>query len=64
MIENEAQYHQTRQQLELMNRSLEELREQVLPKNPQLFAVMAEGPLDFGRQFQHDLAAYDATRDQ
>lgn len=64
MIENETQYQQMRQQLELMYRSLEELRGQVLPKNPQLFAVMAEGPLDYVRQFQHDLAAYDATRNQ
>jgi len=37
---------QTIEQLERMNRVLAHLREDVLPKNPKLFKVMIEGPLD------------------
>ena len=45
---NEAQetLAQTIEQLERMNRVLAHLREDVLPKNPKLFKVMIEGPLD------------------
>jgi len=32
--------------LERLIRALDDLRETVLPQNPQLFATMAEGPLD------------------
>ncbi|MCI0486886.1 MAG: hypothetical protein L0229_09825 [Blastocatellia bacterium] len=32
--------------LGIMYRALDSLREDVLPVNPRLFAVMAEGPLD------------------
>ena len=37
---------QTIEQLERMNRVLAHLREEVLPKDPRLFALMVEGPLD------------------
>ena len=37
---------QTIEQLERMNRVLAHLRKDVLPKNPKLFKVMIEGPLD------------------
>ena len=37
---------QSIEQLERMNRVLAHLREDVLPKNPKLFKVMIEGPLD------------------
>lgn len=34
------------QQLERLLRALEDLRENVLPRDPALFATMAEAPLD------------------
>ena len=41
----EARLAKTIEQLELMNDALRVLRLEILPKNPRLFAVMAEGPL-------------------
>ena len=46
MTKDEAMIAQTIEQLELMNRVLEHLRKEVLPKNVKMFALMAEGPLD------------------
>jgi hypothetical protein len=63
MIQNDAELQQTLEQLERMYRALGHLREQVLPKNPRMFAVMAEGPLDYIRQFQEEIDTYvGATR--
>lgn len=36
----------TMQQMEKLIRALDDLRDNVLPENPQLFATMAEAPLD------------------
>jgi hypothetical protein len=36
----------TMQQIERLIRALDDLRENVLPVNPELFATMVEGPLD------------------
>jgi hypothetical protein len=58
MITNEAEFQQTLEQLERMYRALADLRRQVLPKNPRMFAVMAEGPLDYSRQFPEEIEAY------
>ena len=41
-----------------MQRALVSLRDDILPINPKLFAVMAEGPLDYIREFHDDLEAY------
>jgi hypothetical protein len=46
MTKDETILAQTIEQLELMNRVLEHLRTEVLPKNRKMFALMAEGPLD------------------
>lgn len=43
---------QTIEMLELMNDALRYLRTEVLPKNPRMFALMAEGPLDEMRRLQ------------
>lgn len=43
---------QTIEMLELMNDALRHLRKEVLPKNPRMFALMAEGPLDEMRRLQ------------
>ena len=58
MIQNEAQLQQTLDQLQQMYLALAELREDVLPKNPRTFALLAEGPLDYIRQFLEDLERY------
>ena len=44
-----------------MQRTLTTLRDEVLPVNPRLFAVMAEGPLDYVREFHDELEAYRLT---
>ena len=58
MIENDAQFRQTLEQLQLMYRALDDLRQDVLPKNPRNFAILAEGPLDYIRQFHDELEQY------
>ena len=58
MIHNEAQCQQTLEQLQHMYRALAELRRDMLPKNPRTFAVLAEGPLDYIRQFVEELEQY------
>lgn len=58
MIKNESELRQTFEQLERMQRALASLRDDVLPVNPQLFALMAEGPLDYIREFHDELEAY------
>jgi len=61
MIKNDSELRQTFEQLERMQRALTTLRDEVLPVNPRLFAVMAEGPLDYIREFHDELEAYRLT---
>ena len=58
MISNDEEFRQTLEQLERMYRALTDLRNDVLPKNPRTFPVLAEGPLDYIRQFQEELEQY------
>jgi hypothetical protein len=58
MTGNDAEFQQTLDELQRMYRALAKLRAEVLPENPRLFAIMAEGPLDYIRQFQEELEAY------
>jgi hypothetical protein len=46
---------QTIEMLELMNDALRHLRREVLPKNPRMFALMAEGPLEEMRRLQAEI---------
>jgi ribosomal 50S subunit-associated protein YjgA (DUF615 family) len=46
MIENVRQLRVTMQQMERLLRAVEDLRENVLPQNPELFATLVEAPLD------------------
>ena len=46
---------QTIEMLELMNDALRHLRKEVLPKNPRMFALMAQGPLDEMRRLQVEI---------
>jgi hypothetical protein len=55
MTKDESVLAQTIEQLELMNRVLEHLRTQVLPKNARMFALMAEGPLEEMRRLQEQI---------
>jgi len=61
MIRNDTELRQTFEQLDRMQRALAMLRDEVLPVNPRLFAVMAEGPLDYVREFYDELEAYRLT---
>jgi hypothetical protein len=62
MIQNIGQLRVTMQQMQRLLRALEDLRENLLPQDPQLFATLCEAPLDdLGRlrsdvdNFVHDL---------
>ena len=61
MIKNDTDLRQTFEQLERMQRALTKLRDEALPVNRRLFAVMAEGPLDYIREFHDELEAYRLT---
>ena len=52
---------QTIEMLELMNESLRHLRTEVLPRNPRMFALMAEGPLDEMRRLQQQIESLTAA---
>jgi hypothetical protein len=55
-MSNEAErLAQTIEMLELMNDALRHLRKEVLPKNPRMFALMAEGPLEEMRRLQNQI---------
>lgn len=55
MIRSMSELTQTKEQLQRMLRALEALRREVLPVNPDLFAVMAEGPQDEIARLQADI---------
>ena len=55
MIENTEQLGQAIEQMGRMQRILESYRARILPKNPQNFAVFAEGPLDEIRKLQVEI---------
>ena len=46
MIQDVNRLRVARQQMERLIRAIDDLKANVLPKDPQLFAVMAEAPLD------------------
>lgn len=48
----------TMQQMERLIAALNDLQESVLPENPQLFAVMAEAPLDDLSRLRAELQSY------
>ena len=52
MIENDAQLQQAIEQIERLYEGLDNLRADILPKNPRNFALFAEGPLDEIRKLQ------------
>ena len=58
MIKNDEQLCQAIDQLGRMYRALVALRGEVLPQNPQQFALMSEGPLDEIQHLQEQINAY------
>lgn len=58
MIANEQELRVTVEQQGRLLRALEDLKETVLPKNPQLFAVLAESCLDDLERLRSEIADY------
>ncbi len=48
----------TMQQMERLIRALDDLKENVLPKDPHLFALMSEGPLEDLGRLREELEGY------
>jgi hypothetical protein len=61
MIRNEIELQQTVESIALMQQGLLDLVKNQLPRNRQLFAVMAEAPLDYIRQFCDEIEQYRAS---
>jgi len=58
MITNEHQLQVSLLQLQRLLNALEALREDVLPRDPRLFGVMAEAPLDDIERVRQEIDAY------
>jgi len=58
MIEDQNQLRVTLQQMGRLLSALEDFKEQVLPKDPKLFAVMAEVPLEDLRQLRQQVERF------
>ena len=54
-MKTEAILTQTVEQLERVNEALSALRVELLPGQPKIFAVLAEGPLEEIRRFQTEV---------
>ena len=61
MIQNDAEFQQTLEQLGRMYHALAELRRDILPKNPRNFAVLAEGPVEQIRRLQEEVKIYSGA---
>ncbi len=58
MLTNVDQLRTTLEQMERLLRALDDLKENVLPKDPILFAVMAEAPLDDLARLRNEIHGY------
>ena len=58
MLTNVNQLRTTLEQMERLLRALDDLKENVLPKDPALFAVMAEAPLDDLSRLRSEIHGY------
>jgi hypothetical protein len=58
MIKNVDQLRVTMQQMERVIRALDDLKANVLPNNPQLFATMAEAPLEDLDRLREEVSGY------
>jgi hypothetical protein len=57
-IRNQAQLQQAIEQIQNLCRAIDSLRTDIFPKNPKIFAIMAEGPVTEMRKLQADIDAY------
>jgi hypothetical protein len=58
VIKNIDQLRVTMQQMERVIRSLDDLKANVLPRNPELFATMAEAPLEDLDRLRDELSGF------
>jgi hypothetical protein len=58
MIKNDFELEQALHSIELMEKSLEKLREDVQPKSEQRFQLMAEGPRDEIKKLRREVEDY------
>ena len=58
MIKNFDQLRITMQQMERLIRALDDLKANVLPQNPELFATMAEAPLEDLDRLREEVSGY------
>jgi hypothetical protein len=58
MIRDVVRLQVTMQQMERLLAALDDLKENVLPKDPQLFAAMAEAPLEDLQRLRLELSGF------
>ena len=58
MIKNVDQLRVTMEQMERLIRALDDLKANVLPQNPELFATMAEAPLENLDRLRVEISGY------
>ena len=58
MIRDVARLQVTLQQMERLIRALDDLKHNVLPKDPQLFATMAEAPLEDLQRLRREVSGF------
>ena len=58
MIKNIHQLRVTMEQMERLFQALDDMRENVLPRDPRLFALMAEAPLDDLNRMRAEISEY------
>lgn len=58
MISNHEQHQQALEQLNRMYQALAVLKAEIFPNNPNMFQLMAEGPIDQIEQLQKDISDF------
>jgi hypothetical protein len=58
VIKNVDQLRVTMEQMERLIRALDDLKANVLPQNPELFATMAEAPLEDLDRLREEVSSY------
>ena len=61
MISDEKRLEVTLQQMTHILRALDDVKQNVLPRNPQMFAVMAEGYVDQLARLREEVESYLAV---
>ena len=64
MIKNDEQLAVVREQLALVEHALEDLRQDILPKNKRNFEVFSEAYVDQIAQLKADIESYVAAKQQ